>query len=304
MGHTTMPRAVALVSAVALAAVAFNRESVGAYLKTTGAALMESAAARDPSLDLSLVAMHKQKATSASCGCSCSAKTAAAAVAAEQSTGCTTTAPIDLVFVVDGSGSVGASAFATSKTFITDVMASFTIGSGADQTRVGVVQFSSSAQTELSLTGNEALATSEVNSMSYMGGGTDTSAAINYAVSSVFSHARTGVQKVMIVMTDGQSADAVGAAADAARAAGIEVFALGIGSGIGYSELFNIAGGADNVLTATSYDALTSMVTTIACTVTQTVNQDDCDTDSEFWTLFLTDGELAGEWKIVARGWG
>ena len=77
----------------------------------------------------------------AGCGCQTAHPTPEPTVACKQTS---QAVPTDMVFIVDGSGSVGASGFQDSKDFVNDVVAQFNIGWGSTDTRVGVVQYSSS----------------------------------------------------------------------------------------------------------------------------------------------------------------
>ena len=53
---------------------------------------------------------------------------------------------VDLAFVMDGSGSIGSADFERAKTFVDTVVAGFNIGE--NNTRVGVIQYSSSPRIE------------------------------------------------------------------------------------------------------------------------------------------------------------
>lgn len=60
------------------------------------------------------------------------------------------TAPaLDIVYVMDGSGSIGTANFELAKEFVAITLDGFDIGE--DKARVAVVQYSSSAQTEIRL---------------------------------------------------------------------------------------------------------------------------------------------------------
>ena len=105
-------------------------------------------------------------------------------------------------------------------------------------------------------------------------GGTYTGQAITYAQDSVLDGARAGAQQLMIVLTDGQSADVPGTTADNARAAGITVFAVGVSSGSDsdYAELESIGGSAANVFSVSSFSELSSIVGAIAAAVCELVS--------------------------------
>nr|XP_014348789.1 PREDICTED: collagen alpha-1(XII) chain [Latimeria chalumnae] len=144
---------------------------------------------------------------------------------------CSTSAIADLIFLVDGSWSVGRGNFKHILNFMTTLVSAFDIGE--DKTRVGVVQYSSNTRTEFNL--NQYFRKSEVisaiNSIPYKGGNTMTGEAVDYLIRNTFieaAGARRGYPKVAIIITDGKSQDPVEDAARELRHSGVEVFALGI----------------------------------------------------------------------------
>ncbi|XP_078576488.1 uncharacterized protein LOC144862096 [Branchiostoma floridae x Branchiostoma japonicum] len=144
----------------------------------------------------------------------------------------------DLFFVLDGSGSVSVSDFDTVKQFVVAVVSAFTIGLA--DTRVGVLQYSTSSTLECNLGDHpdEASFVSAINIMTRQGGGTRTGAAMEYARQNA-AWRPAPVPKIMIVLTDGQSSDSVVAAAQALAADQVTVFAIGVGS-FDHSELLEI----------------------------------------------------------------
>ena len=151
---------------------------------------------------------------------------------------------LDMVFVMDASGSIGANNFESMKTYVANVTRGLN-----ENVRVGIVRYSSSADIILSLTpvtDSESLA-STIESIAYISGGTDTAAGIALA-QSMFEQDNNMTScseavKTMTVLTDGQSNNMQStiAAADNARAAGIQIYASGIGSGPNQNELQSIA---------------------------------------------------------------
>ncbi|XP_078573554.1 uncharacterized protein LOC144860264 [Branchiostoma floridae x Branchiostoma japonicum] len=153
---------------------------------------------------------------------------------------------MDMVFVLDGSGSVGADNFETVKDFVVSVVDGFEIGQS--RTRIGVVQYSDEVRNEFNLTeyGNKADVQSAISNITYLQGRTYTGAALRYMTDVSFSEeagARPPYQaipKVGIVVTDGEATDNVQGPASSAHEAGINVFAIGIG-GYDVRELRQIA---------------------------------------------------------------
>jgi len=144
-------------------------------------------------------------------------------------------AAIDLVFVLDASGSIGSVDFRNILNLVADIVRSLEIG--PDEGQVAVIRFASSASVIFGLTAhdNQADLLTAINNIPYTGGGTDTAEALNLLVSNGFIGARPeveGVPRVAIVVTDGQSnsqsATIVAAARVHAAEPAITVFAAGI----------------------------------------------------------------------------
>jgi uncharacterized protein YegL len=142
--------------------------------------------------------------------------------------------PADIVLVLDRSGSMsgalgalksGANQFVDIIDQGTDGVLDGVIANGS---RVGVVSFADNATVNQALTGNAGAVKSAVNSLA-AGGGTNHEAAINTAQAQL---AGGSANDIMIVFTDGETTvggDASNEAA-AARAAGTEIFVIGLGS--------------------------------------------------------------------------
>ncbi|XP_053571811.1 collagen alpha-1(XXI) chain-like [Bombina bombina] len=171
------------------------------------------------------------------------------------------TAVNDLVFIVDGSWSVGYVNFDTAKNWLINITSSFDIG--PLYTQVAVIQYSDSPRLEFSLgqhRSNQQLINGLKN-MKYLGGNTQTGRAIKFATENVFpSSQRTNIAKnrIAIVVTDGKSQDDVVESATQARAQNIIMFAVGVGSEITKSELVAIANtpSTDYVLYAEDYTTI------------------------------------------------
>ncbi|XP_049912110.1 collagen alpha-1(XXI) chain [Epinephelus moara] len=157
--------------------------------------------------------------------------------------GCST-AVNDLVYIVDGSWSVGFSDFDTAKLWLINITSQFDISS--HYTQVAVIQYSDTPRLEIPLGkhqgGVELI--QAIKSITYLGGNTQTGRAIKFAVDHVFPSSQRGNQvknRIAVVVTDGKSQDDVVDASMEARAQGITVFAVGVGSEITTSELVSIA---------------------------------------------------------------
>ncbi|XP_070782388.1 collagen alpha-1(XII) chain [Enoplosus armatus] len=148
-----------------------------------------------------------------------------------ESVKCSFSAIADVVFLADGSWSVGRPNFKFIRNFISATAGAFQIGE--DKTRVGVVQYSSDARTEFNL--NQHLTRPAllraIGSLPYKGGDTMTGDALDYVLKNTFTEAagaRKGFPKVLVIITDGKSEDPVESYARQLRSRGVEIFVLGI----------------------------------------------------------------------------
>uniref|UniRef100_A0A3B3U2H9 Collagen type XII alpha 1 chain n=1 Tax=Poecilia latipinna TaxID=48699 RepID=A0A3B3U2H9_9TELE len=141
---------------------------------------------------------------------------------------CSVSAIADLVFLVDGSWSVGRENFRHIRSFIGALAGAFDIGE--DKTRVAVVQYSTDTRTEFPLTRytRRGDLLQAINSLPYKGGNTMTDA-IDYLMKNIFTEAagsRKGFPKVAMIITDGKSQDPVEEHAEKLRNIGVEIFVL------------------------------------------------------------------------------
>ncbi|NJO81646.1 MAG: VWA domain-containing protein [Blastochloris sp.] len=174
---------------------------------------------------------------------------------------CLNGADISLVF--DGSGSIPFSGFQLMQSFGISLTEALTVTT--DVTNIGVIEYSSSTTVVAGLNGDEAAVIAAINGMPKSGGGTNTASAIQ-AGQSQLAAGRAGAPDVMIVLTDGQSNDtnATIAAAQAAKAAGITVIAVGIGAGPDNAELRGMASSVGLVFTPGSFEDLIYVLEALA----------------------------------------
>ena len=172
----------------------------------------------------------------------------------------------DIVFVVDGTGSVGSENFERMKTFISQLFAFLDIGENA--VRVSVVQYAGQARTEFFLDQYFDLQAAQdaVQAIQYMGGWTRTGDAIDFATNVHFdvrNGARANVTKIAVVITDGISQDDVNRPARRMRQAGIVTIAVGVGTNLDSDQLLAIAGDQDTLLSLDDFDRLQDLTSTL-----------------------------------------
>ncbi|KFQ04637.1 Cartilage matrix protein, partial [Haliaeetus albicilla] len=145
------------------------------------------------------------------------------------------TKPTDLVFVIDSSRSVRPHEFEKVKVFMSRVIEGLDVG--PNSTRVGVINYASAVKNEFSLKTYQTKAglLQAVRRIEPLSTGTMTGLAIQFAISRAFSDSEgarvrsPNFNKVAIVVTDGRPQDGVQDVSARARAAGIEIFAIGVG---------------------------------------------------------------------------
>ncbi|XP_032892887.1 collagen alpha-1(VII) chain isoform X3 [Amblyraja radiata] len=171
------------------------------------------------------------------------------------------TARADIVFLVDGSESIGYENFQKVKQFLYNVV-SHLPHLGPDVTQVSVVQYSDDPKIEIPLgkvtTQQELLRT--ITGLRYLLGGTKTGRAIDFVLNYVFQISagrRPQVPALLVIITDGRSDDRVMEAVLRAKAAGIHLYAVGVGEA-DIDELQNIVpdGNSENIFYAENFDLL------------------------------------------------
>lgn len=176
---------------------------------------------------------------------------------------------VDLVFVVDGSGSIGRQNFETVKAFLKNIVTGLEIESA--NSRVGFIQFTTASRLELKL--SDFSSTAQINqaieNVVYMAGGTYIAGGMNRAIIDAFSPAngeRPDITNVMIVLTDGRDGrnqDVIDAF-NAATRQGDTVIAVGVGRGVDQKELSDIAGGdASRIFDVAGFNDLNAITGTI-----------------------------------------
>uniref|UniRef100_A0A8D3AEJ1 Matrilin 2 n=1 Tax=Scophthalmus maximus TaxID=52904 RepID=A0A8D3AEJ1_SCOMX len=140
---------------------------------------------------------------------------------------------MDLVFVIDGSKSLGPANFELVKQFVNGIVDSLDVSQAG--THVGLLQYSTKDVKRA------------VARMQYMGKGSMTGSALRHMFEFSFSvkdGVRPNVPRVCIVFTDGRSQDDVSEWASKAKKSGITMYALGVGKAI-EQELREIASEPD-----------------------------------------------------------
>ncbi|XP_053322224.1 collagen alpha-6(VI) chain-like isoform X2 [Spea bombifrons] len=197
---------------------------------------------------------------------------------------CTEATTADIVFLVDGSWSIGTNNFQTMQDFLYTLINGFDVGQ--DKIRIGLVQYSDTPRTEFYLntynTKDQVL--QYIQTLKYKGGGTNTGFSLEYMLQNHFiesagSRAQDGVPQIAVVITDGRAQDNIKEPSKQVKSAGITLYAIGIKDAL-LTELNEIASDPDekyvynvvdfNALQGISQNMLQGLCTTVEEAVRQT----------------------------------
>ena len=174
----------------------------------------------------------------------------------------------DIYFLVDGSSNIKHNDFLEMKVFMNEVIKMFRIG--PDRVRFGVVQYSDRINSQFILSQYSSVAELKVaiDGIQQRGGGTMTGLALGSMAQVFVNTARSNVPWYLIVITGGKSEDPVAEPADALRAEGVIIYAIGI-KNANDNELKEIA--KDKMFFAAEFDSLKA--------IQQDVVQDICSSE-------------------------
>ncbi|KAF3839027.1 hypothetical protein F7725_017744 [Dissostichus mawsoni] len=148
---------------------------------------------------------------------------------------CAKASVADMVFLVDGSSSIGLSNFQEVRKFLRSVVTGLDIG--PDKVRIGLAQYSDETYQEFLLKDHmdKTSLLEAVDTFKYRTGGTETGKAIDFLRTQYFteeagSRAGKRVPQIAVVIKDGDSTDDVIAPAQRLRQQGVIVFGIGVGA--------------------------------------------------------------------------
>lgn len=165
---------------------------------------------------------------------------------------------MDLVFALDASAGVGRENFATLQDFVRSISVQFDIS--RDVAQVALVAYNRRAITVFGLDAHESGSAilAAVGEASYMGGGVSSGTALLHIYSKVLTvanGARPGVNKAVVVVTDGSGGDDAIVPAQKIRDSGVSVFVVGIGD-MQRDKVMLIAGSEEYMISVPSYEDL------------------------------------------------
>lgn len=173
----------------------------------------------------------------------------------------------DLAFMVDSSTSVGESNFQEAKDFVWSVVRNFPISN--NDTRVAVIRYSSQADVifdfQFSAKNNVPFLKETLDNMEYVGGETKTELALDLARTGLFTEergSRTKVPKILVVMSNGKSDDALAVARTsmALKRQEVTVVVVAIGDEVDLEELLLMASTPEDVISVSTFSTLKKRV--------------------------------------------
>lgn len=224
---------------------------------------------------------------------------------------------LDIVFLIDGSGSVGLQDFRKMLIFVSTVMTSFS----ETDTQFALMQYSSRFETHFDFRRFSSVRDPNIliSTIRKIGGETKTPTAIHKVTTELFvpsSGARDKAVKLLIVITDGVTVGdnrRLEDSANEARRRGIVCFAIGVGRAFtnagAYKELETIASSSDRILKVTDFSVLSQFQKTlqekifaIEGTQSKDATSFQMEMSQEGFSAILTeDGPILG--AVGAYGW-
>lgn len=172
----------------------------------------------------------------------------------------------DVVFVVDSSGSIGRRNFKRELQFVKQVASTFKMG--PKQSQIAVISYSDDAKVDIRFGeySNVNDFNAAVDLVKHQRQRTRIDKALHLANTQVFTQdggARSGIAKVMVILTDGKQtvtsdSKTLDVAVRPLQEKNVTVFAVGVGKAIDITELLLLVGGnGNNLFRAENFDELT-----------------------------------------------
>lgn len=171
----------------------------------------------------------------------------------------------DISFVVDSSRSIYPPDFEKGLEFLSNLTSHFQIG--PNRVRVSTVLYGDRVYTDTAFGFDKYLSNANLSrailDLEFRAGDrTFTGKALKYMREKQMVLARPGVERVVVVLTDGKSSDNPSTVSEAAatKAKGIKIIAIGVGSGTDHQELLDIASSEETMFQVRSYSELDSIM--------------------------------------------
>uniref|UniRef100_A0A8C6Y0Q2 VWFA domain-containing protein n=1 Tax=Naja naja TaxID=35670 RepID=A0A8C6Y0Q2_NAJNA len=205
----------------------------------------------------------------------------------------------DVMFLVDSSGSISHQDFEKMKKFMQELVDKCSVG--LDEVQFGVVQFSSTNKEEFQLNSSKDYIINAIRNMAQMEQNTYTGKALQF-VSDYFKPAkgaRPSVNKILILLTDGEAHDNVREPASALRKEGVIIYSIGI-TGANVTQLVEISGAPNNMFYLKDYDVLKYIEKDIMFRICSPYKLDECKRINRLDLVFVIDSSSSiGETNYI-----
>jgi hypothetical protein len=179
----------------------------------------------------------------------------------------------DIMFIVDGSGSITAPAFQQARDFMKDVVNQLPVDANH---RIGIITFSREATLNTedigTFSGDKTALLAVINSLPYPGATTCTECGLDEAARQFGAKSSSAAHHIGIVITDGEANNPENLPAALANTAAqhIELFSIGVGASVSIPQLNQIATDPDtsHVFTVTSYANLKTILGQLISAIT------------------------------------
>ncbi|PAV62263.1 hypothetical protein WR25_09367 [Diploscapter pachys] len=170
---------------------------------------------------------------------------------------CTANKSVDLLLILDGSGSIGDETFKSQVSFAMSLAQRLNVSDSGSH--LAVIQYAEFPRLEFGLDQYTHPTQLEwaIQRINYMSGATNTGKSLKLAIEKGFQGARGGnIPKVAVVITDGQSQDDVAEPSQLLRDSHVMLYAIGVTNLINVHQLHQITGNPVRVFTVESFEEL------------------------------------------------
>ncbi|XP_028424314.1 collagen alpha-1(XII) chain-like [Perca flavescens] len=144
---------------------------------------------------------------------------------------CETPVKLDIVLLLDDSGSIASSTFKTIQRFLSEMVSKLDIG--PDRVQIGLVQYSDDPSTKWHLKKHKTKSSllKAIANLKQQGGSTNTGRALNYTLQTNFKlnvGMRADSKKIAVLITDGESQDDIILPSQKLKDTDIEIYAIAV----------------------------------------------------------------------------
>ncbi|CAI5445506.1 unnamed protein product [Caenorhabditis angaria] len=169
---------------------------------------------------------------------------------------CITHKAVEVMLLLDASGSIGDETFKNQLNFAMHLASRLNISE--DGSHMGLIQYAETPKLEFSLGQFNHPTQLEwaIQRIEYQSGATNTGQALRLTLEKGLQGARAGIPKVAIVITDGQSQDDVSEPSQLLRDADVMVYAIGVTNLVNVHQLHQMTGNPVRVFTVETFEQL------------------------------------------------